>query len=156
VVNNLHKSSTGTLELITYLKVTFCLLSDSGISLIETSLKSLTGKFNPVSSINYVFHPASCKPNEREWIQRYPDSTLKDYANIISNIVVLVNNLNQDSFKNSLNNFEKSYIKYLNSCIEMLDLLNSSIFSIIGEIKGKAGNETIFSILNIKFRGTIF
>ena len=118
--------------------------------------KTITCDYNPDSSINYVFHPASCKPNEREWIQRYPDSTLKDYANIISNIVVLVNNLNQDSFKNSLNNFEQSYIKYLNSYIEMLDLLNSSIFSIIGEIKGKAGNETIFSILNIKFIGTNF
>ena len=118
--------------------------------------KTITCDFNPDPSIEYVFHPSSCKPIDREWIQGYNDSSLKDYAKIISNIVDLVKNLDKDSFKNSLNNFEESYIKYLNSFIEMLGFLKSSINPIIGEIKEKTKNESLFSFLNIKFIGTNF
>ena len=118
--------------------------------------KTITCNFNPDSSKEYIFHPSSCKPIDREWIQGYNDSSLKDYAKIISNIVDLVKNLDKDSFKNSLNNFEESYIKYLNSFIEMLGFLKTSINPIIGEIKEKTKNESLFSFLNIKFIGTNF
>lgn len=102
----------------------------------------------------YLFHPLICKPIERDWIKKSTETNIKDYANIISTIVDLVDVLNKSSLKKDLNNLKENYTEYLGTYIDILDFLNISIRNVIGEIKTTIGNGDFFSFLNIKFIGT--
>ena len=103
---------------------------------------------------DYKLHPSTCKPRNRDWIQTSSNSKIKDYSEIISSIVDLVSELNDGPFKNNLIELENKYNLYMNSYIEMLNFLNETIGSLIGEIKSSVGDGQIFSFLNGKFIGT--
>ena len=104
---------------------------------------------------NNKFHPLTCKPIDRDWINN--DSTdiiIKDYAILISAIVDLVQNLNNensDTFKNKLDKLNIHYNNYLDSYINILNFLEKSITNLIGEIKKEVGKEQIFSFMDGKF-----
>ena len=103
---------------------------------------------------DYKLHPSTCKPRNRDWIQTSSNSKIKDFSEIISSIVDLVSELNDGPFKNNLIELENKYNLYMNSYIEMLNFLNETIGSLIGEIKSSVGDGQIFSFLNGKFIGT--
>ena len=102
---------------------------------------------------NYKFHPSTCKPRDRDWIIT-ASSEIKDYAEIISTIVDLVNKLNSGSFAINLNDLEVKYKLYMNSYIQMLNFLKETIGSLIGQLRETVGDGQIFSFLNGKFIGT--
>ena len=102
----------------------------------------------------YKLHPSTCKPRDRDWIQSSSNSKIKDYSEIISSIVDLVSKLNAGPFKSNLIELQTKYNLYMNSYIEMLNFLNKTIGSLIGEIKNTVGDGQIFSFLNGKFIGT--
>ena len=102
----------------------------------------------------YKLHPSTCKPRDRDWIETSSNSNIKDYSEIISSIVDLVSKLTVDPFKSNLDELEGKYKLYMNSYIEMLNFLNVTIGSLIGEIKSTVGDGQIFSFLNGKFIGT--
>ena len=106
------------------------------------------------STTENKYHPLTCKPIDREWVKKSTDSNIKDYANIISTIVDLVEKLNKSSLRKDLNDLNVNYTEYLGAYIGVLDCLNISIRNIIGEIKATVGNESLFSFMNIKFIGT--
>ena len=100
-----------------------------------------------------IFNPLLCKPINRPWINELSDGKIKDYAIIISEMVDLTQNLNkgEDSFENKLENLNKDYNAYLDSYLNIIEFLNTTITSLIGELKDKVGNGNIFSFLNGHF-----
>ena len=123
---------------------------------IDKTCNSVSDDFGPGE---YTFHPKKCKPIDRDWvIYTDTDSLIKDYAKIVSSIVDLVNRLsnNNDPFISGKNDLKKAYDKYLNSYISMTSFLNTTINSLIGNIKEIAGNGKIFSFVNGKFIGKNF
>ena len=102
----------------------------------------------------YKLHPSTCKPRDRDWIEISSNSKIKDYAEMISVIVDLVSKLNADPFKSKLNELQRKYNLYMRSYIEMLNFLDETIGSLIGDIKSTVGGGQIFSFLNGKFIGT--
>lgn len=130
-----------------------------------------TKKCNPDTSDDPItpgtsvkFHPATCKPNDRDWIEHI-DSTggieyvndIKNFAQLITDLAEMIENLeNNHEFLDTVNSLLESYQKYLGSFIEVLQDFNetiNSITSILEEYIGKNTNET-FSFLNGKFIGT--
>ena len=108
---------------------------------------------------NNKFHISKCKPIDRDWIAALePDSEIKDYAKIISEIVDKVRKLNDgestDSFKGKLKNLNDSYYDYMDSYIQMVDFLKDTIGGLIGQIRNTVGSGSFFSFLNGKFIGT--
>ena len=103
-----------------------------------------------------TFHPKYCKPIDRDWVSSSGDPNIIEYAKIVSTIVNFVNNLdnNNDPFIKKKNELKTAYDNYLNSYIDMLHFLNTTISSLIGEIKSIAGDGQIFSFVNGKFIGT--
>ena len=73
----------------------------------------------------------------------------------MSTTVDLVNKLSneEDEFIKGKNELKDKYDKYLNSYISMIDFLNTTIGSLIGDIKEIAGDGKIFSFVNGKFIG---
>jgi hypothetical protein len=102
----------------------------------------------------YKLHPSTCKPRDRDWIEISSNSKIKDYSEMISVIVDLVSKLNADPFKSKLNELQRKYNLYMRSYIEMLNFLDETIGSLIGDIKSTVGGGQIFSFLNGKFIGT--
>ena len=121
----------------------------------DTTKKCVAGQdsFEPG---NYKLHPSTCKPKDRDWISM-ASSEIKDYAEIISTIVDLVNKLNDESdgsFKNKLNKLNKTYDEYIGSYIGMANFLKETINGLIGQLRETVGDGQIFSFLNGKFIGT--
>ena len=105
---------------------------------------------------DYKFHPSTCRPIDRDWIADSSDQLIKDNAIIVSSIVDLVKKLDdnsENSFKDKMIKFKASYDAYLNSYINILGFLKSTIGSLIGQIKDTVGDGQIFSFLNGKFIG---
>ena len=105
---------------------------------------------------NYKLHPSTCKPRDRDWISK-ASSEIKGYAEIISTIVDLVSNLNDEgdgTFKNRLNKLNKTYDEYIGSYIGMANFLKETINGLIGQLRETVGDGQIFSFLNGKFIGT--
>ena len=100
------------------------------------------------------FHIENCKPEDRNWILASNDEEIKDYANIISRIVDLALKLKDTSFTNPLTNLKTAYEAYLQSYIDMIDFLKTTIRDLIGELRDTVGNGSLFSFLNGKFIGT--
>ena len=100
------------------------------------------------------FHIKDCKPEDRDWIESSTDAEIKDYANIISRIVELALKLKQSSFTTPLSELKTAYEEYLQSYINMIDFLKTTIRSLIGELRDTVGNGSLFSFLNGKFIGT--
>ena len=108
---------------------------------------------------NNKFHISKCKPIDRDWIAALePDSEIKNYAKMISEIVDKVRKLNDDestdSFKGKLKNLNDSYYDYMDSYIQMVDFLKDTIGGLIGQIRNTVGSGSFFSFLNGKFIGT--
>ena len=115
--------------------------------------KSGTDGFDPG---DYKFHPSTCKPRDRDWIQT-SNSKIKDYAEIISTIVDLVSKLkeeNEGTFKNKLNKLNQTYDEYMGSYLNMSTFLKDTIGGLIGQIRDTVGDGNFFSFLNGKFIGT--
>ena len=120
----------------------------------DQTKKCVSGGPDSFAQGEYKLHPSTCKPRDRDWIQSSSNSKIKDYSEIISSIVDLVSELKADPFKSNLIELETKYNLYMNSYIEMLNFLNKTIGSLIGEIKSTVGDGQIFSFLNGKFIGT--
>ena len=103
----------------------------------------------------FTLHPKECRPLNRDRVSS-SDQNIKDYAKIVSSIVDLVKQLEIGSFKGKISTLEGKYNRYLNSYIGMINFLNTTINSLIGEIKELAGDGKIFSFVNGKFIGTNF
>ena len=101
------------------------------------------------------FHIENCKPEDRNWIVESTDAEIKDYANIISRIVDLALKLKDTSFTDPLGELKTAYNNYMQSYINMIDFLKTTIRSLIGELRDTVGNGSLFSFLNGKFIGTI-
>ena len=102
----------------------------------------------------YKLHPSTCKPRDRDWIKS-STKNIKDYAEVISTIVDLVKKLeNEGTFKNRLNELNKTYDEYMGSYLEMANFLKETIGGLIGQIRDTVGDGNIFSFLNGKFIGT--
>ena len=100
------------------------------------------------------FHIENCKPEDRNWIVASTDEEINDYANIISRIVDLALKLKDTSFTNPLTNLKTAYNNYMQSYIDMIDFLKTTIRDLIGELRDTVGNGSLFSFLNGKFIGT--
>ena len=100
------------------------------------------------------FHIKDCKPEYRDWIESSTDAEIKDYAKIISRIFELALKLKQSAFTNKLTNLKTAYEAYLQSYIDMIDFLKTTIRDLIGELRDTVGNGSLFSFLNGKFIGT--
>ena len=123
------------------------------------TLKTCVDGPDGFSEGEFTFHPKFCKPIDRDWISSISlpgGQTIKDFATIVSEIVDKVSKLDPDkgSFIGLKNGLKTRYDNYLNSYIEMIDFLNTTISSLIGEIKSIAGDGQIFSFVNGKFIGT--
>ena len=108
---------------------------------------------------NYKFHISYCKPIDRDWITSItdPNSKIKNYAIMISEIVNKVEELkdeNANSFKDRFKKLNNSYYEYMDSYNQMVNFLKETIGSLIGQIRDTVGNGTFFSFLNGKFIGT--
>ena len=120
---------------------------------MDKTCTSVDGNFDPGE---FTFHPKKCKPVDRNWVMSADtDNLIKDYARIVSTTVDLVNKLSdeEDEFIKGKNELKDKYDKYLNSYISMIDFLNTTIGSLIGDIKEIAGDGKIFSFVNGKFIG---
>ena len=102
---------------------------------------------------NYKFHIINCKPTDRDWINS-ANSNIKDYAEIITKIVDLTNNLGSNPFDANLRDLEDKYKAYMESYIDMIEYLERAIGDLIGELRETVGNGSLFSFLNGKFIGT--
>ena len=109
------------------------------------------------STDEIIFHPSTCKPNYREWIQAIRDDNneaykdLLNYADLVSDTVDIINNL--DLFKSKIDFLLESYQRYLDSFLVTLNDFNDTISSITGileEYIGQDSNEA-FSFLNGQF-----
>ena len=118
----------------------------------DTSKKCIDGT-DSFSEGEFTLHPKECRPLNRDWVSS-SHQNIKDYATIVSSIVDLVKQLEIGSFKGKISTLEGKYNRYLNSYIEMIKFLNTTINSLIGEIKSIAGDGQIFSFVNGKFIGT--
>ena len=61
---------------------------------------------------------------------------------------------NEGTFKNRLNELNKTYDEYMGSYLEMANFLKETIGGLIGQIRDTVGDGNIFSFLNGKFIGT--
>ena len=128
----------------------------------ETSkiCESSTNDDSLTSGDIHNFHISNCKPVNRDWIAAINDATdpldsqIKDYAIIISKIVDLVSQLTMGNFNAYLSDLETEYSEYMESYIHMLDFLESTIGSLIGELRNTVGDGSLFSFVNGKFIGT--
>ena len=113
---------------------------------------------------NTKFHPSTCKPRDRDWIQGLNQNDddiikkdIKNYADLVSDVVDMIQNLEKrEEFSDVIETLFQGYQRYLNSYIDVLREFNGTINSITGileEYIGKNTNET-FSFLNGKFIGT--
>jgi len=113
---------------------------------------------------NTKFHPSTCKPRDRDWIQGLNQNDddiikkdIKNYADLVSDVVDMIQNLEKrEEFSDVIETLFEGYQRYLNSYIDVLREFNGTINSITGileEYIGKNTNET-FSFLNGKFIGT--
>jgi len=75
------------------------------------------------------------------------DKEIKDYANIISRIVDLALKLKQSAFTAPLSQLKTTYEAYLQSYIDMIDFLKTTIRSLIGELRDTVVNGLLFSFL---------
>ena len=121
----------------------------------DESKVCIAGGTDDLEPGDYKFHPSTCKPRDRDWIQSSSNSNIKDYAEVISTIVDLVSNLkNEGTFQNELNKLNKTYDEYMGSYLEMANFLKETIGGLIGQIRDTVGDGNIFSFLNGKFIGT--
>ena len=123
----------------------------------DESKVCIAGGTDDLEPGDYKFHPSTCKPKDRDWIQNSSNSNIKDYAEVISTIVDFVRNLkneNEGTFKNKLNKLNQTYDEYMGSYLEMANFLKETIGGLIGQIRDTVGDGNIFSFLNGKFIGT--
>ena len=103
----------------------------------------------------FIIHPKYCKPIDRTWIRDSNVQDIIDSAKIVSAIVDIVAKLKDtDVFPGKITILKTAYDNYLDSYITILRFLNTTITSLIGNIKEIAGDGKIFSFVNGKFIGT--
>ncbi len=119
---------------------------------------------DPTYTSPVVFHPSTCKPRDRDWIQNLNPSggqtqkDIKNYADLISDVVEKVENLKDTDpgkFLKTMESLLESYQGYLDSYIDVLKKFNetiNSITSILDEYIGGESGQT-FAFLNGLFIG---
>ena len=111
------------------------------------------------------FHPSTCRPTDRDWIKNLVEDTsdtvknekikgIKNYATLISDMVDMVTNLNED-YKNTLDNLRDSYRRFLGTFVSVLTDFSRTINSITGILEEYIGtnSDQTFSFLNGQFIG---
>ena len=113
---------------------------------------------------NIKFHPSTCKPNDRDWIEELrnkdqsqltdKEKNILNYADLITDSVDIINNLNL--FKDKIDTLLGSYQRYLGSFLTTLNTFSETIASITNILEDYIGHDTTqtFSFLNGKFIGT--
>ena len=121
---------------------------------------------DPTFTTSGKFHPSTCKPRDRDWIQDLNPSEgdtqkkkdIKNYADLISDVVDMIENLKDETpgkFKKTMESLLESYQGYLDSYIDVLKKFNdtiNSITSILDEYIGGESGQT-FAFLNGLFIG---
>ena len=104
-----------------------------------------------------LLHPWYCEPNDRDWVGSSNDAEIKNYANIATDIVKLLKNLNKtddgDDFRNIMDKTKLAYKKYLDTYLDVLHFFEDVINEVVHDIEegiGSNSNDT-FSFLNGKF-----
>jgi len=121
---------------------------------------------DPTFTTSGKFHPSTCKPRDRDWIQDLNPSEgdtqkkkdIKNYADLISDVVDMIENLEDTDpgkFKKTMESLLESYQGYLSTYIRVLEKFNetiNSITSILDEYIGGESGQT-FAFLNGLFIG---
>ena len=103
------------------------------------------------------FHPKTCLPEYRDWIQSPPSgesipTILKDEAKIITLMNGIVEN---NEFLTIMDSFKTLYDEFLGSYVHTLDFFNATIERITGQLNQVSGEEgDMFSFVNCNFIGT--
>ena len=104
-----------------------------------------------------LLHPWYCEPNDRDWVGSSNDAEIKNYANIATDIVKLLKNLNKtddgEDFRNIMDKTKLAYKKYLDTYLDVLHFFEDVINEVVHDIEegiGSNSNDT-FSFLNGKF-----
>ena len=108
-------------------------------------------------SSELIFHPSTCKPNNRVWIKEIREANdgssndLLNYADLVSDTVDIINNL--PLFKSKIDSLLESYQRYLDSFLVTLNDFNDTISSITGILEEYIGHDSneAFSFLNGQF-----
>ena len=120
-------------------------------------------------TVPFKFHPLTCKPQDRDWIQVLQEETgstpeiveknekikvIKNYAPLISDMVDMIENLRGD-YKGTLDILRDSYRRFLNTFVLVLTDFSTTINSITGILEEYIGtnSDQTFSFLNGKFIG---
>ena len=109
------------------------------------------------SPVGNLLHPWYCEPNDRDWVGSSNDAEIKNYANIATDIVKLLKNLNKtddgEDFRNIMDKTKLAYKKYLDTYLDVLHFFEDVINEVVHDIEegiGSNSNDT-FSFLNGKF-----
>ena len=122
-----------------------------------------------IITVPFKFHPLTCKPRDRDWIQNLQEETgstpeiveknekikvIQNYAPLISDMVDMIENLKGD-YKGTLENLRDSYRTFLNTFVLVLTDFSTTINSITGILEEYIGtnSDQTFSFLNGKFIG---
>jgi hypothetical protein len=110
---------------------------------------------------NLIFSPLKCKPIERDWIESTSpvvNVNIKGRAQIISDTIEIINNLNKadgNNYIKKLDELKESYNSYLTTYITALDFFNNKIKSITNSIREYIGDGTnLFGFVKCNFIGT--
>jgi hypothetical protein len=122
-----------------------------------------------IITVPFKFHPLTCKPRDRDWIQNLQEETgstpeiveknekikvIQNYSPLISDMVDMIENLKGD-YKGTLENLRDSYRTFLNTFVLVLTDFSTTINSITGILEEYIGtnSDQTFSFLNGKFIG---
>ena len=101
-----------------------------------------------------VFSPLNCKPTDRQWIYSSDNENIKISAQIISDTVDKIKQIN-DEYKIKLDNLNTQYTTYLTNYYNALDKFENTIKKITEKLRKYIGNgENLFGFINGKFIGT--
>jgi hypothetical protein len=118
--------------------------------------KSCFSGIDNLSKGENIFHPLTCKPSNRDWINDSSTSLkIKEYSTIIFTIIDLVINLNytdsKDSFKKMLDELDDTYFFFITSIGDIIFDIDNTIGKDLRKIKEKKEDGLIFNFLNLKF-----
>ena len=101
-----------------------------------------------------VFSSLKCKPTDREWIKTSDNENIKISAQIISDTVDKINQINNE-YMEKLDDLNNEYTTYLSNYYDALSTFENTIKKITEKLRKYIGNgENLFGFINGKFIGT--